>query len=259
MGRIVTNRENTGPLLGAIVTFVVLGLALEYLWKFAVWLGQHMYEVKTPVHIEEAHGDWYKLFLSVGFAILLATAAGILLLVSALSRRPRRGLAAAGCISILLAAFCWLVLAPRFEARVIEKFPTNHLKLRPPAAMRKMVPKHATLTCDDLCQSGKASNSSTVRLLVSEVSSSLYDQLCSAGYSDEWTSNNRPLMYSDEKTIDHVYQRCSEYGNDYGKVSVLVHVPQRLGPWTITWRLKDPTGRVVLSSRHRLVVKADSF
>jgi hypothetical protein len=245
---------SVGCPLGAIVTFVVLGLASEYLWKFAVWLGKYVYETRTPVNIEQAHGDWYKLFLSIGFAILLG-AVGILLLGCALIKRPRRKLAAAGYILILMAAICWLALAPRFEMRVIEQSPTNPSKLRPPASMRKMVPKRATLTCDDLCQGENVSKASTVRLVVPEVSSSLYDQLCSDGYSDEWASNNRPIMYSTEKTIDQVYHRCSEYGNDYGKVSILVNVPERLGPWPVTWRLRDPTGKVVLSSSYRLVVK----
>ena len=135
------------------------------------------------------------------------------------------------------------------EARVIERSPTDPSKLRPAASIRQLVPKRVRLECVESCQKGHISGTSTARFAVLGISN-VYDRLCRDGYSEDWTSNHGPLVIQATGDPDH---DCDER---YSEISAIV--PKRSGPWLITWRLKDPTGKVALSSRYRVVIKGNS-
>jgi hypothetical protein len=242
-----------GGLIGGAVFATALVLGIEAVG----WVGQHVYEATHPVHIVLVAGDWGSLFINVGLAVLLGAFGALLLIGGAIGRSLV--LLLVGCVSLAVAGLCGLVLAPHFEAKVIERSPTDPSKLRPPAAIRRMVPARVTLRCMDHCQHGRVEAASSVSLRVSGMSIAVYKRLCGAGYADEWTSRNRPLMSSDEQTTDEAYSSsCLDYSahNPYGKeIEALAKVPNRPGPWKITWRLRDPTGTVVRSATYRVVVK----
>jgi hypothetical protein len=239
--------------------FMLFFVGLSLLIGGATFLGHHVYEATHPVHVTEVHGDWTGLFFNLGLAIFLSVV-GILLLLAAVVAR-RGGVLVAGAIALVLAGICGLVLAPHFEAKVIERSPTNPSQLRPPASIRQMVPKRVRLRCD-ACPNGRIgiAGYDAIDLTVHGMLNTVYHRLCIDGYSDEWTSYNHPLMSSADKTIDEVYHHCYEYssGSTQSKdIGISAPFPQHPGRWTVTWRLKDPTGAVVLSSNYTVAVQQD--
>jgi hypothetical protein len=237
----------------AVIGFV-LGIAIGIFTGGATYIGQHTYEAMYPVDIVHIHGDWAALFFTIGVAIIFG-AAGSLLLIVAISKHSG-GALAAGCAAIVVAAACWFVLAPRYEVRVVERSPTNSSSLRPAAAIRQVVPKKVRLSCDDIdnCKNGRVFSHSTISLTVHGISSTLYDQLCTAGYSDEWRSNQRPIM-------DSADRNCNWYGRPWSTENLQAEFdsPQHPGRWTVTWRLKDPTGKVVASSTYKVAVARNPY
>jgi hypothetical protein len=225
----------------------VLGVAIGVFSGGTVFIGQHVYEAVHHVDVMAIHDDWLALFFTIGIALILGAGGSLLLLLAVINRSG--GLVAAGCAAIILAGVCGLLLAPRFEARVIERSPTDPSKLRPAASIRRLVPKRVRLECVESCQRGRISNTSAVRFAVVGISN-VYDRLCRDGYSEEWTSNYGPVVIQASGDRDH---DCDER---YSEISAIV--PQRSGPWLIRWRLKDPTGKVALSSMYRVVIERSS-
>jgi hypothetical protein len=184
-------------------------------------------------------------------------AVGVLLLIGG-AVSSRGSTLAAGGILLVLAGVCGLILAPHFESKVIERSSTDPSKFRSPAAVRQMVPKRVSLKCVDDCPHGLVAASSAVSLRGHGMPIKVYRKLCGAGYTDEWTSRNRAVPSTDEKTVDEHYSTsCLDYSrlNLYGKdIEVIAKAPTH-GPWKITWKLKDPTGRVSISSAYTVEVK----
>ena len=246
--------SGVGPetLVVSVVISAVVVLGVEAIG----WLGQHIYEATHPVHIVYVAGDWGSLYLNIGLSAVLGAVGILLLIATAISRKV--GLLVVAGISLASAGACGLLLAPHFEAKVIERSPADPSRLRPPAAVRQMVPRRVSLRCVDGCRNGRVSDHYSVLLQVHHMPIGIYKRLCSAGYADEWAGKSRPLVsYGGDKTLDEQYLDCNAYDRmdpDSKDIEVRAAIPGRAGAWRMTWRLKDPTGMVAASSTYSVVV-----